>query len=150
MNVVTCIREALLTARKGGDKVAQGILSVVLGEIETLQLSSNQKGAVTDQQIAKIVSKLIKSNEETLGLMKEGDGRLADLEKENQILNGFLPKMWEKADIEKFLVDEWLVNPIQQAANDGQAMGIAMKALKAENAPVQGQDVSEVVKALRV
>lgn len=150
MSILKNVKEALMQARVGKHDVAKSILSVIVGEVETLQFSKGQKGEITDQQIIKIINGAIASNEECMKQAKLHDIDTFKFEMENEILKEFLPKMWDKATIEEVLVkNESVLKEITETKNPGQAIGVAVKFLKSQNAPVNGADVAEVVRVLR-
>lgn len=137
------IRRRITEAMKGGDAVEREILRVALGEIQTAEARG---GSVTDEASFAILRKLLKSNEETLVHTKDAAQR-ETLERENSVLASLLPKVLEVDEIVAALEGER--EAIRAASNDGQATGIAMKALKANGASVSGKDVSEAVKRIR-
>jgi len=71
--------------------------------------------------------------------------------KENAVLESLVPKQLTAQDIEAFFLnsDNPEFEQIQNAKADGQATGIAMKALKAAGLVVDGRLVGEVVKKIR-
>lgn len=137
------IRRRLTEAMKRGDVVEKEILRVALGEIQTAEARG---GSVTDEATMAILRKLLKSNEETLAHTTEAAQR-ETLERENAVLASLLPQMLDVNRIVEALEGER--EAIRGASNDGQATGIAMKALKAKGASVSGKDVSEAVKRIR-
>jgi uncharacterized protein YqeY len=182
------IKERIKTALKSGNNTEKSVLRVVLGEVQ------KKYNANSDDDVQKVIRKIMESNAETLmtikvkavlesskdeveknillkilGIQKEvqklptdeevektmckvaeikpDDSRYATLEQENVILNSLLPKLWNADDIEAFLS---LLNfEIKNAVKEGQATGIAMKALKAASAPVDGNTVKQVVFKIR-
>jgi hypothetical protein len=105
----------------------------------------------TDDQVVKMVKKIIENNMVTLQVCPPADPRFARLTAENTVLAGLLPKEWDATTVEAFLLDhnDPIFEQIQDAPKEGAAVGIAMKALKAVNAPVDGKVVGEVVKKIR-
>jgi len=137
------IKTQMLAALKGGRTVEKEILRVALGEIQTTEA---RKGALTDDDVSAIVRKLVKSNRETLDLSTSAEQK-ATLEQEIAILEALLPKGLDEDGLRAALAPQ--LEAIRAAGNDGQATGIAMKALKALGTPVDGKLVGEVVKKLR-
>lgn len=84
------VKKQRMTARKDGDRVKYGILTLLVGEIETSSKSSNAK-EVTVESVAR---KLIKSNNESLAV--KNDPQLAA---ENEILMGFLPSQLSESQL---------------------------------------------------
>ncbi len=132
------IREKVKTALFDKDEVSKNILRVALGEIDVLK---GRGQTVEDEQICKVLRKLIASNEETI------KAKTAILRKENEILNGFLPQLLTKEEIANHLVS--VIDEIRTTKSDGLATGIAMAVFKKASLMVDGKDVSEVVKKIR-
>jgi len=152
MSLLQTLKEAMVQARVRKDDVAKSVLSVVVGEAETLQFAKGQRGEVTDQQVIKVIQNVIKGNQEAIQQAEahHATDSVPRLMMENKILEGYLPQMWERAQIENVLHgDNDTLEKVRQAANSGQATGIAMKFLKSQGSPVAGEDVAAVVKALR-
>lgn len=137
------IKSQMLAALKAGRSVEKEILRVALGEMQTVEA---RKGSLTDDETVAIVKKLVKSNRETLEVSQNAEQRSA-LEQEIAILEALLPKGLDEAGLREALTAQ--IDAIRGAANDGQATGIAMKALKAQGATVDGKLVGEVVKKIR-
>ncbi len=143
--IIDEIKRKALEAAKGGDAVARDVLRLALGEI---QMAVERAGAekATDEISAAAVRKLVKSNEETLGLSTDEAANTA-LRHELETLRSLLPKSLGVEEILAALAAQ--KDAIRAAANDGQATGIAMKQLKAAGAVVDGKDVTAAVKQLR-
>jgi uncharacterized protein len=137
------IKQRLKVAMKARNVTEREILRVALGEIQTIEART---GTMSDQDAAAIVKKLVKSNQETLGVTESAEQR-ATLEQENAVLESLLPKTLDVDAIVGALASA--VVPIKAAANDGQATGIAIKHLKATGAAVDGKNVAEAVKRIR-
>jgi uncharacterized protein YqeY len=129
---------------KSGDTVARDVLRLALGEIQTAE--ARKSGTASDEDAAAAIRKLIKSNEETLGLAGEGE-RATTLRHEIEVLSGLLPKQLSVDDIVAALTTEH--EAIKAAKSDGQATGVAMKHLKATGASASGNDVAAAVKKIR-
>lgn len=137
------IKKQAALAMKSGDTTARDVLRLVLGEIQAAEVRKNTPA--TEEEATAAVRKLIKSNEETLGL-SEGD-RAATLRREIEVLSALLPKQLEVDDIVEALASQHAA--IKEAKADGQATGLAMKHLKAAGLPVSGNDVGAAVKRIR-
>jgi uncharacterized protein len=137
------IKRRITAAMKAGNTVEKDILRLAYGEVQTAEARGT---AVSDEGVAAIVRKLIKSNEETLAATAEGDARRL-LAEENVVLASLLPKSMSIADIVEALAP--VREAIKAAGNDGQATGAAMKHLKGAGAVVNGKDVTEAVKQIR-
>ncbi len=139
------IKKRAAAAVKQGDTVARDVLRLALGEIQTAEARKNE--AVGEEEAAAALRKLIKSNEETLAALPDGDGRIAVLKRENEVLASLVPAQMSVAQIIEALASQ--ADAIKAAASDGQATGIAMKYLKSSAADVKGTDVGLAVKQLR-
>lgn len=137
------LKRRITVALKAGNTVEKEVLRVALGEI---QIADARGTTVTDELVATVLRKLIKSNEETLAstVVEADKQRLAE---ENVILASLLPKSLGVAEIVAALAG--IHAEIKAAGNDGQATGVAMKQLKAAGAAVNGKDVTLAVKQIR-
>lgn len=142
------IKARIKTAMLSKNDAERNILRVLLGESQTLE---SRQGGITDEQVVKIAKKMIDNNNETIAALPKEDPRCAALANENIILSSLVPKELTAQDIEAFLLnsDNPEYEQIQNAKADGQAIGIAMKTLKAAGLPVDGKLVGEVVKKIR-
>jgi uncharacterized protein len=138
------IKARMFKAMKAGAIVEKEILRVAVGEITTDQAREGRKG--NDEESLAILKKLVKSNEESLGVVEDPEKR-AVLEEETRVLSAFLPKSLGVDEIVLALAP--VADAIRAAGNDGQATGVAMKHLKSSGASVGGKDVSEAVKRIR-
>jgi uncharacterized protein YqeY len=138
------LKKRIATAVKEGDSVARDVLRLALGEIQTAEARKNEK--LSDEEVAGALRKLVKSNEETLGLSGEGERAIA-LRKEIEVLSSLLPKALSIDEIVAALAPS--IDAIKAAKADGQAVGVAMKHLKSTGATVAGNDVQAAVKRIR-
>lgn len=137
------MRRRMAEAFKAGRTVEKNILRLAVGEAQTLEARGT---ALTDESVAALVRKIIKSNEETIALgSNEADKAL--LQEENAVLRSLLPQSLDVPGIVQLLAPS--AAAIRAAGNDGQATGIAMKALKEAGAVVNGKDVTAAVKQMR-
>jgi len=139
--LVDTIKARITQAMKEKDEVARDVLRLAFGESQTAE--ANQGKPLTDEQVAGILRKLVKSNEETLSL----GGEDAKLRHEIAVLQSLLPKSMTPEQIAEALASQ--VDAIKAAKNDGQAMGVAMKHLKGAGATVEANDVTAAVKRIR-
>ena len=119
----------------------RSILKTLLGEIQ-------QKGAIkplSDESCHKVVKDTIETNNKTLAYLPEGDARRTAYLEENRIMQKLLPTYWTAEQIKAAVP----LADIQAAKNEGMAIGVAVKALKALNAPVENDTVRSVVVELR-
>lgn len=142
--LVDDLKKRIAIAVKDGDSVARDVLRLALGEIQTAEARKNTQ--LSDEEAAGALRKLVKSNEETLGLSGEGE-RATTLKKEIEVLTSLLPKQMSVDEIVAALSSQ--VDAIKAAKADGQAVGVAMKHLKSTGASVTGNDVQVAVKKIR-
>ena len=138
------IKKRINLAMKEKREAERDILRLTFGEIQTAEARAGKD--ITDDEVAQIVRKLIKSNEETLTATPEGAAK-AVLVKENEILATLLPKALGTDEIVLHLGA--VKDAIAAAGNDGQATGVAMKHLKTLGITVPGGDVQAAIKVLR-
>lgn len=143
--IVDELKKRAAAAVKQGDNVARDVLRLALGEIQMAEVRKGE--ASTEEDAAAAIRKLIKSNDETLKALSESDERVAVLKHENDVLAGLLPAQLSVEQIAEALGAQ--AAAIKAAGNEGQAIGIAMKHLKAAGADVKGSDVGLAVKLLR-
>lgn len=138
------IKARMRAALQARDEVTKTILGLALGEIQTAEARANK--ALEEPEALAVVRKLLKSNEETLALAGEG-GSAEQLRKEIAILASLLPKAMGLDDVVAALGP--VVDAMKAAKSDGQAMGVAMKHLKAAGATVESTDVQKAVAKIR-
>lgn len=141
---VPLLKSQLMIAMKAKDLVAKDILRTALGEIQTAETRGGQ--SLDDEAAMKLVTKLVKSNEETLKVSQDPDTQ-AKLQRENEILQALLPRLLGVDEIVAILAG--VTGAIVAAPAVGPAMGIAMKALKQAGAAVQSPDVNAAVQKIR-
>jgi uncharacterized protein YqeY len=144
MPLVDDLKKRIAAAMKSGDSVARDVLRLALSEIQTGETRSGK--TYSEEEAVAALRKLIKSNEETLGLSTDND-RSADLRHEIEILTELLPAQLKPAQIVEILASQH--DAIKAAKSDGQATGIAMKHIKTVGAAVDGKDVAVAVKQIR-
>ncbi len=149
MSMLETLRAKLTEARKAGHAQEMGTLQVILGDASTIEARSGKKAS--DEEIEKIIRKLVVGNTETIELLKQKSmGELPDVARrtaENVFLTSLLPRTMSVDEIKTALAE--VVEAIKAAKNDGQATGVAMKHIKSKNLKVQGEDVSAAVRILR-
>lgn len=124
------------------NSVERTVLKVVLGEIQQKSASK----AITEEQCHSIVKGMVASNKENLGFLQSSDPRYDKYVEENDVLNELLPKYLTVDQITERLTASGIDF---KAVSEGQATGKAMQFFKAQNAPVEGQTVKQVVAELR-
>lgn len=132
-------------AVKGGDTRTRDTLRTVLGEAQAEAV--RRKGEVTDEVILGVVKKAVTGLKETIPLARKDGRDTTQQEAELALLEAILPSAWDKDAIAAVLAP--LRDELRAAKNDGQAMGVAMKALKAKGATSNPDDVKAAVAAAR-
>lgn len=134
----TALREKI-TASKFGS-LEKDILKIVLGEIQ-------QKNNITDEACYVIVKKLIKSNDENIGYLKDEDSRKEKYTKENIVLESLLPNY---LSLEEVMIEfQDIIDLIKNSDNDGRSIGIAMNHCKKTGLMVEGETVRKAVQKIR-
>jgi uncharacterized protein len=139
------IKTRMTRAMRERDDVVRNILGLAVGEIQTAEARANR--ALGDDEATAIVRKLLKSNEETLALTSADDARAGVLRREIEALTALLPKSMTVDEIAAALGP--VTDAIRAAKSDGQAMGVAMKHLKAAGAVASAPDVQQALKRVR-
>jgi uncharacterized protein YqeY len=143
MSLIDQIKTRITAAMKARSTVEKEVLRVALGE---MQIAETRAGALSDDEAAAIVRKLVKSNHETLTLTAD-EGQKLTLTQEIQILESLLPKALSVEEIVGLLAP--VADQLRSAKSGGQATGVAMKHLKSVNANAGGKDVAAAVDRLR-
>tara|TARA_Y100000034_G_scaffold125827_1_gene176125 strand:+ start:297 stop:746 length:450 start_codon:yes stop_codon:yes gene_type:complete len=140
--LVTRIKKDIMLARKAGQKQKVKLLSLVVGEVDTMKYSSGFNGEVTDDTVAKILKKIIKANQETISACGPNDDlKFAELVRENKLFESYLPDEWTKEQIEE------VVHGLQLPdGNIGNAIGVAVKHFKTVDGIQSAKLISEVVR----
>jgi uncharacterized protein len=139
------IKSRMQQAMRERDEVAKNVLGLAVGEIQTAEARANR--ALGDDEVAAIVRKLLKSNEETLALAAGQDARVPALRREVEVLSSLLPKSMTAEQVAEALAP--VTDAIRAAKSDGQAMGVAMKHLKSVGAVAQAPEVQQALKRVR-
>jgi uncharacterized protein YqeY len=138
------LKARMMQAMKEKDEVARTVLGVARGEVQTAEARANRP--LADEEVAAILRKLVKSNEETLAAAPDGQGAAA-LKREIEVLTALLPSRLTLAQLVDALTPQR--DAIRAAKSDGQATGIAMKHLKSTGASFDGTDAATAVKQIR-
>ena len=119
-----------MTAFKAKDAVSKKLLSVIKGEIQTIEKNVGVD-SLSDEEVTKILNKTVKSLKETLQASNSADTKL-----ELEIVEAYLPKQLSKDEI----VSKVTELKIAGVTNIGQIMK------EFANLPVDRKLVSEVIK----
>jgi uncharacterized protein YqeY len=144
MSIVETLRARATQAMKAKDSATSTIVRLALGEIQMAEVRGGK--ALTEDEAAAVVRKLVKSNEETLALATTDDQKKT-LTHEIDVLKSVLPATLAPEQLAERLAP--VAEPIKAAGNDGQATGVAVKHLKSQGISAPGADVAKAVKILR-
>lgn len=145
MSLADDLKARVAAAMRGNDAATRDTLRTVLGEAQAEAV--RRKGEVTDEVVVGVVKKAVAGLKETIPLAKKGGRDTAHQEAELALLEQLLPKAWDRDAITAALTA--VRDELRAAKNDGQAMGVAMKVLKAQGATTSPDDVKAVVAAVR-
>ena len=145
MSLQDDLQARVTAAMKGGDGATRDSLRTILGEAKMEAV--RRKGEVTDEVILAVVRKAVTGLKETIPLARTAGRDTAPQEAELALLESLLPRAWDREAITAALAPHR--DEIRAAKNDGQAMGVAMKVLKAQGATTNPDDVKAVVAAAR-
>jgi uncharacterized protein YqeY len=87
------INADFMTAFKGKNAIAKGILSVVKGEIQTIEKNVGSDN-LSDAEVTKILAKTVKSLKETITLSNDEKSKL-----ELTVIEGYLPTQMSKEEV---------------------------------------------------
>jgi uncharacterized protein YqeY len=132
------INKDYMTAFKAKDVVAKNLLSVVKGEIQTIEKNTGVEN-MSDEDVLKILTKTAKSLNETIKALSPIDGKGEELVQacyELVIVQGYLPKQMSKEEV---------TSKVTELKNSGVTnIGAIMKEFA--SLPADKKMVSEVIK----
>lgn len=140
------IRSDLTTAMKAKDAVKVRTLRAVIAAVQEAEVAGNQATTLDDDGVLKVISAQAKRRVEAAEAFANGgrDEKAAEERAELAILEEFLPKALEPAELEA-LVDRVLA---AEGLSEKAQMGQAMKAVNAEVAGrADGRAVADLVKS---
>lgn len=144
------LKVKLTEARKSGDKVAMGLLQLIISDISAMtSAKAVVVKEVTEEQIDSLIRRISAKNSETLALIAGKGLPVAEdkLRVENNYLASLLPTVLTVAEIKVALGE--IGGQLREAKGDGQATGIAVKFLKGKDLKALGDDVKKVVAEMR-
>jgi uncharacterized protein YqeY len=127
-----------MTAFRAKNTVAKNLLSVIKGEIQTIEKNTGVE-TLSDDEITKILNKTVKSLNETIKSLAPVDGKGEDIVQavvELAIIEAYLPKQLSKEEIFNKITDL----KVAGITNIGQIMK------EFASLPVDRKVVSEVIK----
>lgn len=124
------INADFMTAFKSKNMVAKSILSVVKGEIQTVEKNTGSDN-LSDAEVTKILTKTVKSLKETIALANDEKSKL-----ELAVIEVYLPKQMSKEEV---------TSKVTELVNSGiTQIGAIMKEFA--SLPADKKMVSEVIK----
>jgi uncharacterized protein YqeY len=134
------INNDYMTAFKSKNTVAKNLLSVVKGEIQTIEKNTGVEN-MSDEDVLKILTKTAKSLNETIKALSPIDGKGEDIVQavvELAIIQGYLPKQMSKDEV---------TQKVTEIVNSGIInIGAIMKEFS--SLPADKKMVSEVIKEI--
>lgn len=100
--IIEKIHDDNIQAMKDRDSVARGILSIILTKAKLLEVELRSQGkALEEKDVFEIIQKTIKElHDERDGYLQvHNQERVVAIEKQESILNGYLPKQLSKEEI---------------------------------------------------
>ena len=128
------ISKDYIEAFKAKNTVAKNLLSVIKGEIQTLEKNTGVEN-LSDEDVTKILNKSVKSLKETLTSVTDS-GKLLEVQTELNIVEAYLPKQLSVEEIQS-KIDALVASGMKN-------MGMIMKEFN--SLPADKKLVSEMVK----
>jgi len=128
------ISKDYIEAFKAKNTVAKNLLSVIKGEIQTVEKNTGVEN-LSDEDVTKILNKSVKSLKETIGSLTEGE-KLTEVQSELSIVEAYLPKQLSVEEIQS-KIDALVASGMKN-------MGMIMKEFN--SLPADKKLVSEMVK----
>jgi hypothetical protein len=137
------INKDYMTAFKSKNTVAKNLLSVVKGEIQTIEKNTGVEN-MSDEDVLKILQKSVKSLRETISSLEKTQtgmyftNDLVSAKEELSIIESYLPKQMSKEEV---------TEKVTEIVNSGVTnIGLIMKEFA--TLPVDKKLVSEIAKSL--
>ncbi len=128
------ISKDYIEAFKAKNTVAKNLLSVIKGEIQTLEKNTGVE-SLSDEDVTKILNKSVKSLKETISSLTDGE-KLSEVQSELNIVEAYLPKQLSVEEIQS-KIDALVASGMKN-------MGMIMKEFN--SLPADKKLVSEMVK----
>ena len=145
MSLAKEIKKSMFAAMKAKRNLEKEVLRTIMGEV-TMAAARAEVDEISDDEVQTILRKLIKSNREAIEAQTDAE-RKNELESEISVVEKFLPRSLGVDEIKEALAE--VIEQLKAAPNQGPAMGIAMKTLKAAGHSAEAKDVAQAVGALR-
>ena len=139
------IKEAMMAHDSVRLETYRGMLAAFTNELVSKNRKPNEM--LNDEEAIAVITRLSKQRKDSIEQFQKGNRD--DLVKEEtaqlKILETYLPKMMEKAEVEKFVKNKKVELSVVDSAKKGMLMSAVMKDLKGK---ADGNLVKEVVDAL--
>lgn len=142
-NLFELLKSDLKQAILKQDSTKKNILRVVLAECGRLGLGLSNSN-VHDADIQKIIMKSIQNNLEVMSISPS-----EELEKENEILKSYVPKIPTQQEYKDLLNTEEVRNLILAEFSEGLAMKQVASYLKSKDIPMDGKIVKSIIAEIR-
>ena len=128
------INKDYIEAFKAKNTVAKNLLSVIKGEIQTIEKNTGSEN-LSDEDVTKILNKTVKSLKETLASITESE-KMVSVQTELSIVESYLPKQLSVEEVQS-KIDALVASGVKN-------LGMIMKEFN--SLPVDKKMVSEMVK----
>jgi len=128
------INKDYIEAFKAKNTVAKNLLSVIKGEIQTIEKNTGSEN-LSDEDVTKILNKTVKSLKETLASITESE-KIVSVQTELSIVESYLPKQLSVEEVQS-KIDALVASGVKN-------LGMIMKEFN--SLPVDKKMVSEMVK----
>lgn len=141
------IQEDIKAAMKARDSVAMNAVRAVKGEILLFKTAEGGSGEVTDEDVLKMIRKLVKQRRESAEqYVAAGRKELADNElAEAAVIEKYLPKQLSEAEVEAKVKEMIAALGATSLKEMGKVMGAANAALAGQ---ADGKTISGIVRKL--
>ena len=141
------IQEDIKAAMKAKDSVAMNAVRAVKGEIRLFKTAEGGSGEVTDEDVLKMIRKLVKQRRESAEqYVAAGRKELADNElAEAAVIEKYLPKQLSEAEVEAKVKEMIAALGATSLKEMGKVMGAANAALAGR---ADGRTISGIVRKL--
>lgn len=141
------IQEDIKAAMKARDSVAMNAVRAVKGEILLFKTAEGGSGEVTDEDVLKMIRKLVKQRRESAEqYVAAGRKELADNElAEAAVIEKYLPKQLSEAEVEARVKEIIAALGATSLKEMGKVMGVANSALAGQ---ADGKTISGIVRKL--
>ncbi len=116
------VRKEYLEARKAKDTLKVNLLSTLIGEVEMVAKNDGNR-EVNEKDLLAGVKKFLKGINESIAAREKAGGDTADLVREKEILESYMPAQLSEADLEKIIGEIVAGLPEKSIKMMGKVMG---------------------------